>query len=138
MTTFTNIQRNCNNCRFNGGRKLHMLDKLGACETVSGGRVLWVLGASLFHTVSPYRSLQVARSMFFHMKICENPSVFCASGNKSPGQPPVPGLCYAASSYPKVSVKVSVNWVRTQPKPTGNARLFLLISLVLVGWCCFL
>jgi len=30
-----------------------------------------------------------------------------------------------------VGLKVSVNWVQSQPKPTESARLFLLISLAL-------
>src|SRR6516162_2472538 len=51
--------------------------------------VSWVLGTCLFHTLFPSKSFG---TMFFYMKMCENPSIFQAK--KSRGQPPVPGSSF--------------------------------------------
>ena len=51
--------------------------------------VSWVLGTCLFDTLFPSKSFG---TMFFYMKMCENPSIFQAK--KSRGQPPVPGSSF--------------------------------------------
>jgi len=78
MTTFTNIQRNCNNGRFNGGRKLHMLDKPGACETISGGSSF--VGSRRYRFPHPLPIL-IARSLGLCSSLRK-----CAKIRRFPGQ----------------------------------------------------